>query len=166
MHATCLRYLLRCVRAGDAKAILILGDSLSAAYRIPTAQSWPALLQRRLSGRALPHLVVNVSRKGETPAGGLRRLPPLLEAYRPIVVVIELPLHVPAAYAHDFSVLFERTAREHETLFVPSLLVRVVDQAEYLLPDRLHPNAEAQTVLLETVRPALAAALGMARMDE
>lgn len=215
MRATRLRYLLPRfflilalaggVRAGDATAILILGDSLSAAYRIPTARSWPALLQRRLNGRELPFLVVNASRKGETTAGGLQRLPPLLDAYHPRIVVIELgandalrahpldaietdlrslleavrrngatpllvgvqlPPRVPATYARDFAALFERAAGERATPFVPSLLARIVGHPEYFLSDQLHPNAEAQTALLETVWPALAPALGMTGRDE
>lgn len=69
--------------------ILILGDSLSAAHGIPADSGWVSLLQARLSqsGRAR---VVNASISGETTAGGLSRLPALLDEHRPAIVAIEL----------------------------------------------------------------------------
>ncbi len=69
--------------------VLVLGDSLSAAHGIPADSGWVSLLHRRLSesGRGQ---VVNASISGETTAGGLARLPALLEQHRPAVVAIEL----------------------------------------------------------------------------
>ncbi|MGB5734765.1 MAG: arylesterase [Thiohalocapsa sp.] len=70
--------------------MLVLGDSLSAGYGIPLAQGWVSLLQARIEAADFPHRVVNASISGDTTAGGLARLLPLLEEYRPAVVVIEL----------------------------------------------------------------------------
>jgi acyl-CoA thioesterase I len=70
--------------------ILVLGDSLSAAYGIPAERGWVALLQERLRARGYPHGVVNASISGETTAGGLTRLPALLDRHRPQLVLIEL----------------------------------------------------------------------------
>jgi acyl-CoA thioesterase-1 len=76
------------VRA-EVPVVLVLGDSLSAAYAIPVETGWVALLEERLSqaGRAR---VVNASISGETTAGGLSRLPALLAEHAPTVVAIEL----------------------------------------------------------------------------
>ncbi len=68
--------------------ILILGDSLSAAYRIPIEKSWPALLQQRL-GRDRAE-IVNASISGETTDGGRQRLPALLRQQRPDILILEL----------------------------------------------------------------------------
>lgn len=80
--------------AGAASAaspvILVLGDSLSAAYGIPQSAGWVALLQQRLADEGLPHRVVNASVSGETSTGGLTRLPALLDRHRPDLVLIEL----------------------------------------------------------------------------
>ncbi len=66
--------------------MLILGDSLSAAYRMPAEKSWPALLQQ-----ALPSVdIVNASISGETTVGGRTRLPQLLERHRPDILILEL----------------------------------------------------------------------------
>ena len=70
--------------------ILVLGDSISAAYGIPQAQGWVALLQQRLRDQGYPHTVVNASISGETTAGGLARLPRALDRHRPKIVLVEL----------------------------------------------------------------------------
>lgn len=71
--------------------ILILGDSLSAAYGVPSERAWVELLRNRLTRQGLDHWsVVNASISGETTDGGARRLPALLEEHNPEVVVIEL----------------------------------------------------------------------------
>lgn len=71
--------------------LLIVGDSLSAAYGVQTDEAWVALLRARLQSEGLTDWeVVNASISGETTDGGLRRLPRLLEQNDPDVVVIEL----------------------------------------------------------------------------
>ncbi|MCC5797577.1 MAG: arylesterase [Methylophaga sp.] len=71
--------------------LLIMGDSLSAAYGIDTDKSWVALLRERLSDNNTPDWqVVNASISGETTEGGLVRLPGLLAQHQPDLVIIEL----------------------------------------------------------------------------
>jgi acyl-CoA thioesterase I len=76
--------------AAQGPAILVLGDSLSAAYGIPAEKGWVKLLERRLREEGYPHRVVNGSVSGETTAGGLARLPAALAAHDPDIVLIEL----------------------------------------------------------------------------
>ena len=70
--------------------VLVLGDSLSAAYGVPSETAWVELLRDRIENQDLDWTVVNASISGETTDGGLRRLPGLLEAHDPTIVVIEL----------------------------------------------------------------------------
>ena len=70
-------------------SILVLGDSISAAYGMSLDQGWVALLERRIAANG-DYKVVNASISGETSAGGLRRLPGLLEQHQPRLVIIEL----------------------------------------------------------------------------
>jgi acyl-CoA thioesterase I len=74
---------------GD-RVILILGDSLSAAYGMELGESWPSLLQRRLTEHGHAYRVFNSSIAGDTTEGGLTRLPRLLAEQRPAVVILEL----------------------------------------------------------------------------
>ena len=76
--------------AQSAQPILILGDSISAAYGMSLEQGWVALLETRLSEEGRPYRTVNASISGDTSAGGLRRLPDLLETHQPQIVIIEL----------------------------------------------------------------------------
>jgi len=70
--------------------ILILGDSLSAAYGMELDESWPSLLQNRLTENGYAYRIFNSSIVGDTTEGGLTRLPQLLSQYQPEVVIIEL----------------------------------------------------------------------------
>jgi acyl-CoA thioesterase I len=70
--------------------VLILGDSLSAAYNIPLERGWVALLQQRAAEKYPGTVTVNASVSGETAANAVHRLPTLLERHAPDVVVIEL----------------------------------------------------------------------------
>jgi acyl-CoA thioesterase-1 len=58
----------------DAPGIVLLGDSLTAGLGLAPEDSYPALLQKRLSALGYPHRIVNAGVSGDTSAGGLRRL--------------------------------------------------------------------------------------------
>lgn len=68
--------------------LLVLGDSLSAGYGLSNLESgWVNLLQTALEQ---DYRVVNASISGETSAGGLARLPALLQAHSPAILIVEL----------------------------------------------------------------------------
>lgn len=69
-----------------AETILILGDSLSASYGMEETQGWINLMRPKLAD----HSLINGAVSGETSAGGLRRLPALLESSSPEVVFVML----------------------------------------------------------------------------
>lgn len=73
-----------------AQSVLVLGDSISAAYGMSLEQGWVALMARQLTRSHPQASVINASISGETTGGGARRLPGLLEQHDPDVVVIEL----------------------------------------------------------------------------
>ncbi len=75
--------------AADEHAIkiLVMGDSLSAAYGIPKELGWVNLLRETLSTRAE---VINASISGETSGGGLAALPKHLASYNPDIVLLAL----------------------------------------------------------------------------
>ncbi|MEP6484397.1 MAG: arylesterase [Rudaea sp.] len=80
---------LSCAFAAE-RPVLVLGDSLSAAYRIDPNAGWVTLLAQRLKSHAPPVEVVNASISGETTSGGLARLPALLTQHKPGIVIVEL----------------------------------------------------------------------------
>ncbi len=76
--------------AAAPRTVLVLGDSLSAAYGIRPEQGWVALVAQRVQDQHAGWQVVNASVSGETTAGGASRIAGELERHRPAVVVIEL----------------------------------------------------------------------------
>ncbi|MDO8705925.1 MAG: arylesterase [Sulfuricaulis sp.] len=73
-----------------ARTLLVVGDSLSAAYGMDVNSGWVALLGQRLIREKLDYQVVNASISGDTTANGLARLPRLLAEHQPEIVLIEL----------------------------------------------------------------------------
>ncbi len=76
-------------QAQDDK-ILVVGDSLSAAYGIAIEDGWVAQLEHKIDGTRHSHKVINASVSGDTSANGLSKLPALLEEYNPNFVILEL----------------------------------------------------------------------------
>jgi acyl-CoA thioesterase-1 len=76
--------------AAAERSILVIGDSLSAAYGIPRSRGWVALLEERLKREQMNYIVVNASISGETTGSGRVRIKPLLERYQPAIVILEL----------------------------------------------------------------------------
>ena len=72
------------------RTLLILGDSLSAAYGIPVSDGWVSLLEQRLQQQGYAFNVVNASISGETTVGALTRLDNILDTHQPVLTVVEL----------------------------------------------------------------------------
>ena len=116
----------------QAKTLLVLGDSISAAYGIPIEQGWVSLLKQRLTKQGYAYKVVNASITGDTTLGAKMRLNTLLEKYQPELVIIELG-------GNDG--LRGLTLKEIENNFVE--IVRMIKQAGsgvLLIPMQLPPN--------------------------
>jgi acyl-CoA thioesterase-1 len=73
-----------------AGTVLIVGDSISAGFGLDTTKGWVSLLQQRLEREGFSDKVVNASISGDTSANGQARLPALLAAHKPALVVLEL----------------------------------------------------------------------------
>ena len=180
--------------AAAEKSILVVGDSLSAAYGIPRQKGWVALLEERLKREHKDYSVVNSSISGETSGGGRMRLKPLLDRHQPTIVILELGandglrgmpvaeikgnlaasireaqvvnarvllvgVRLPPNYGEDytkgFDAMFAELAKAHGAALVPFLLEDFAGKPEFFLPDRIHPTASAQPLMLERVWRAL-----------
>ncbi len=175
--------------ATASETILVLGDSLSAAFGIEKEQGWVNLLRQRLKQHGYDYRVINASISGETTSGGLARLQPLLKRHQPTIVILELgvndglrgqPLrsmrkniqqiiqlsqqqgrlllvgmHLPTNYGMGYTRQFHRVyselAQHNRVPLVSFLMQGLEDSRRHFLPDRLHPNAAAQPVLLSNI---------------
>jgi acyl-CoA thioesterase-1 len=68
--------------------VLILGDSLSAAYGLKQEQGWVTLLQNAWQDKGIE--LINAAISGETSDGALARLPRLLEQHKPDQILVEI----------------------------------------------------------------------------
>ena len=180
-------------RAAESN-ILILGDSISAAYGVETQKGWVQLLQKQLSQDKKHYQVINASISGETTAGGLKRLPQLLEKYSPSIVVIELGgndglrgfpiaqfrsnlkqliqlsqganakvllagMRIPPNYGKRYTQMFydsyQLSAEQYSVSVIPFLLEGIATSPDLMQPDRIHPNTQAQALILQNVMPHL-----------
>ena len=186
--------LLFSAQAHAAQTILVLGDSLSAAYGLAQDRGWVSLMQQRLQTEHYPQQVINASISGETTSGGLYRIDALLASHKPQLVIIELgandglrglsldatqnnldalirhaksrgaqvlligmrlPPNYGPTYTEKFQHLFENVAAKYHVRRVPFLLAPIASKRVYFQADGLHPTAEAQPLLLDTVWIAL-----------
>lgn len=171
--------------------ILVVGDSLSAAYNLAEHQGWVALLETRLQTDSEHHYpVINASVGGATTAAALQRLPALLKLHHPSLVILEmgandglqgkpvdyissnleqliqlclnanarvvlvgiqLPPNYGKRYTQPFFAQYAHLAKKYQLALVPFLLEGVAGNPGLMQEDRLHPTAEAQPLLLETV---------------
>lgn len=74
---------------------------------------------------------------------------------RVLLVGIRMPPNYGPEYTAAFEAAFASVAKQHNVAFLPSLLGGIGEKPEYFQPDRLHPTAQAQPLILENVRRAL-----------
>lgn len=161
-------------------------------------QGWVALLENELVAEGHDVDVVNASISGESTSGGLRRLPRLLEAHDPALVIVELgandglrgypltrtrdnlasivelsqqsgagvvllPMEIPPnygpRYTAEFRDMFRRVAADSGAVLAPFILREFADDFSYMQEDGIHPTADAQAMMLNTVLPTILQAL-------
>jgi len=141
--------------ADERLRLMVMGDSLSAAYNMNQEQGWVALLAERLGDDVD---VINASVSGETSGGGAQRLPDLLKQHEPNMVLLELGGNdgLRGPYREAFKNVFTRLAENYDVAFLPFLLEGVALEDELMQDDDIHPTAEAQPIIVENVWPLLA----------
>lgn len=72
---------------------------------------------------------------------------------------MQIPPNYGRDYADRFAALFPKLAKETKSALVPFLLTGVADRPELFQSDRIHPNAQAQPIMLDNVWPYLIALL-------
>ncbi|WP_119286734.1 arylesterase [Azohydromonas sediminis] len=81
---------------------------------------------------------------------------------RVLLVGMQVPPNYGRRYADEFAALFGEVAKAEGAALVPFLLAGVADGPDptaLFQPDRIHPNADAQPIMLDNVWPALRALL-------
>jgi len=74
---------------------------------------------------------------------------------RVLLLGMRIPPNYGADYSNQFFRLFAKLAESEKIEYVPFFLEKVADKVELFQADRIHPNVEAQSILLENVWPKL-----------
>ena len=74
---------------------------------------------------------------------------------RVLLLGMRIPPNYGADYSNQFFRLFATLTKNEQIEYVPFFLEKVADKAELFQADRIHPNVEAQSILLENVWPKL-----------
>jgi len=185
-------------QGANAPTVLVFGDSLSAGYGIDVDQSWPALLQTRLTSQGYEHRVINASISGETTEGGKTRIGLALERFHPELVILELGgndglrgfpvkvmkdnlktiiettrdsgatvvvlgIRIPSNYGPRYTQAFESVysdlSEQLGVLWIEFLMDGVASNEALMQDDGIHPNADAQLILLDNAWPIIRQAL-------
>lgn len=128
----------------------------------------PALLKQHLPTHVVIELGGNDALRGlpmSLTEGNLDHMTRLAQAAgaKVLLVGIQVPPNYGRAYSESFAAVFPKVARAHKAALVPFLLKGVADVPDataYFQRDRIHPNEQAQPILLDNVWPALKALLG------
>jgi acyl-CoA thioesterase-1 len=175
----------------NQNTILVVGDSLSAAYGIDVNDGWVNLLRKQLEeyDSRYQWQVINASISGDTTTGGLERLPKLVDTYQPVLCIIalgandglrgqsldlmhqnlqsmitlcngegktllvgiKLPPNYGDKYTQAFHEVYTGLANSNNIALVAFMLEGIALEDKYFQTDRLHPTAEAQPLILETI---------------
>jgi acyl-CoA thioesterase-1 len=75
---------------------------------------------------------------------------------RVLLVGMRLPPNYGETYTRQFAQVYVDLAREYKTALAPFLLEGMAEQRELFQADNLHPTAQAQPLILDTIWKALA----------
>jgi acyl-CoA thioesterase-1 len=74
---------------------------------------------------------------------------------RVLLIGMQIPPNYGGDYTKRFTGIYPRLAHEAKAPLVPFLLEGMADKPQLFQPDRIHPTAEAQPLMLDTVWPHL-----------
>jgi acyl-CoA thioesterase-1 len=121
----------------------------------------PALLSKHKPTHVVIELGGNDGLRGSpvaTAKGNLLRMAELSRAAGAKVLLIgmQMPPNFGPAYTEQFESMYAEVAKATNAGLVPRFLDRIGADLSKFQPDRIHPTAAAQPILLDTVWPALA----------
>ncbi|MDE0154935.1 MAG: arylesterase [Gammaproteobacteria bacterium] len=114
---------------GTDKTILVLGDSLSAAYGIDAQSGWVSLLRERLDRAGYRYRVINASISGDTTHGANTRLDAILKEITPDITIVELGGNdglrgiPPAEIKTNLTAIIEKTATAGSRILLAEMLL-------------------------------------------
>ncbi|QYY32951.1 MULTISPECIES: arylesterase [Cupriavidus] len=138
----------------------VVNASISGETTIGGKTRLPDLLARHRPAVVIVELGANDALRGlslqvtesnlRTIVGGAQKA-----GARVLLIGMRIPPNYGQDYTEKFFALYPRLAQEFKAPLVPFFLDKVITRQDWFQPDRIHPTADAQPALLDTVWPHL-----------
>ena len=154
--------------ASEVPAARVTNASVSGETTSGGRSRLPALLQQHKPSVVIIELGGNDALRGLPLQGTQANLLAMTQAAqdagaRVLLLGMQMPPNYGRKYSEDFAHLYTHVAQARQAALLPFFLQGVADQADptaLFQADRIHPNAQAQPVLLNNVWPLLRPLLG------
>lgn len=138
----------------------VVNASISGETTVGGKTRLPDLMVRHHPAVVIVELGANDALRGlplQTTEANLRNI--VASAQQAKAGVLLVGMRIPPNYGQDYTErffsLYPKLAGEYKVRLVPFLLEHVVTKPQWFQADRMHPTAQAQGTLLETVWPQL-----------
>ena len=138
----------------------IVNASISGETTIGGKTRLPALLSKHAPDIVIIELGANDALRGLQLSATQSNLQALIDMSKQakakvLLVGMQIPPNYGADYAGKFAQLFPAAARQNKTALVPFFMKDIADKPAMFQADRMHPNEQAQSNLLDNVWPYL-----------
>ncbi len=146
----------------------VINASVSGETSAGGRSRLPAALERHKPDIVILELGANDGLRGLRPQLLAENLTAMIADARAaraqvLLVGMQMPPNYGPAYTRRFAQTFAEVARAHKVALVPFLMDGFADRPELFQADGIHPTAEAQPRILDTVWEALKPMLGIKR---
>jgi acyl-CoA thioesterase-1 len=126
--------------ASKVITILALGDSLTAGFGLSPKEAYPALIAEKMRNANYQFAVINAGLSGDTTAGGLQRLPPLLRGKKIDILILALGINdafrgIPVEQMRsNLQTIIDQTRARHAgvTIIVAGMRLPLVASDDYV----------------------------------
>ncbi len=138
----------------------VVNASISGETTAGGGARLPALLRQHKPAVLILELGGNDGLRGLSLSGTQANLREMIRAAgkagtRVLLIGMQVPPNYGPDYSKRFAAMYEGLGRERGVTLVPFLFTGLDDTDKFFQPDRIHPNQQAQPVMLENVWPAL-----------
>lgn len=116
----------------------------------------PALLKQHAPAVVIIELGANDALRGLSMNATRNNMASMISASqqatsRVLLVGMQIPPNYGRTYTTQFTAMFSDMAKQYRTALAPFLMAGFADKMDYFQPDRIHPNEQAQPLMLDNV---------------
>ena len=134
----------------------VINASISGETTAGGLARFKPLLERHQPAIVIIELGANDGLRGQSLSSMRKNIQQIIQQTRQqqgkaLLVGMQLPPNYGMAYTSLFHRIYEALSQQNEVPLVPFLMQGLEDSAKHFMPDRLHPTAAAQPILLSNV---------------